>query len=217
MTESTKQLTPRKRRLLRVLGIIAAIVFAVAWAGGYAYWHNERYKHFAVHEEGKVYRSAWLDADVIKELIHEYRLKTVLNLCGPGELGEQRWVDERRAVASAGAKLLEIHMPESVDPEDPKYQAYYDVLGNPANFPMLVHCSHGVMRTSKLLTIYDVLYRHESADESLKAMPLFGRDDQDPQVKALAHNLEAERSTIEAEIHARRAQERACTESGVQP
>src|SRR5260221_1976053 len=98
------------------------IVVVLAAAGGLGYRHHKRYKHLAAHDPNMVYRSAWLDADVFRELIEDQQIRTVLNLCNPDELCELR-VDQRQAVLGSGARLLEIPMPAAtLDPADPELE-----------------------------------------------------------------------------------------------
>ncbi len=170
---------------------IVILLIGAAVAGGWAYRNAKRYKHFAIHEQGKVYRSAWLEADAMAEMVHTYQLRSVVNLCKPGEMGEQRWIDERAAVEGAGAKLIELSMPLKIDPNDePVIQQHIAVIRDPNNYPMLVHCQHGVTRTAKFLILYDKLIRDKSAQESLAGMPLFGRDEQNVHVRAYAKILD---------------------------
>ena len=163
----------------------------LAMAGGFGYRHHKRYKHLAAHDPNMVYRSAWLDADVFRELIEEQQIRTVLNLCEPEELGEQRCVDQRRAVRGSGARLIEMPMPAAtLDPADPEIEKFVDVLSNPENYPLLVHCQHGVTRTAKVLAMYDILFRGMTAEQSIAAMPRFGRDAYPVSVRTFARNFE---------------------------
>jgi len=172
----------------RILGLV---ILAIAIAGGLTYRHHKRYKHLAIHDPGMVYRSAWLDGEVFREIIEKYQIRTVLNLCEPGELGEQRCIDQREAVRGSGARLVEMPMPAaSLDPADPEIEKFVDLLCDPKNYPLLVHCQHGVTRTAKVLTMYDILFRGMTAEKSLAAMPLFGRDVYPVSVRAFARNFE---------------------------
>ena len=176
----------QKRRL-----VIMSFTFAAAgvlFAGWYV--HHQRYKHFATHEPGMVYRSAWLEPDVFSELIETHQIRAVVNLCRPGEMGEARWQGERDAVSNAGARLIELSMPTTVDIDDPVIGKHLEVLGDPNNYPMLVHCQHGVTRTAKFLTIYDTVHRGMTADASLAAQPLFGRDRHNVNVRAFCRTFE---------------------------
>jgi len=176
--------------ILAVLGIIAAV------GGGLAYRHHHRYKHLAVHEPGMVYRSAWVEPDVFSELIEKHQIRAVVNLCAPGEMGEARWQAEREAVRNAGARLIEASMPVTIDADDPALEEHMAILSNPDNYPMLVHCQHGVTRTAKFLAMYDIVFRGKTAEESLSAQPLFSRDEHNVNVRAFSKNFEKQHAQI---------------------
>jgi len=61
---------------------------------------------------------------------------------------------------------------------------------------MLIHCQHGVTRTAKLLTIYDIVFRKMSAEESLAAQPLFGRDEHNVNVRAFCRNFDEQHEKL---------------------
>lgn len=171
--------------------VLLSFVIAAVAAGGVAYRQHKRYKHLAIHDPGMVYRSAWLEADAFRAVIEKYQIRAVLNLCEPDEMGAQRCIDERAAVSGSGAKLIELPMPAAtLDPADPAIENFVKILGDPENYPLLVHCQHGVTRTAKVLAMYDIVHRHLSAEESIGRMPLFGRDSYSVSVTTFAHNFE---------------------------
>ena len=186
-------MTERKRTGMftrRRIWLWCLIFIVVAGAGGLWFRHHKRYKHLATHDSNMVYRSAWLDADVFREVIEEHQIRTVLNLCNSDELCDLR-VDQRRAVNGSGARLVEMPMPAAtLDPADPEIAKFVTFLSNPENYPLLVHCQHGVTRTAKVLVMYDILYRKMSAEQSIAAMPRFGRDEYPISVRAFARNFE---------------------------
>ena len=182
---------PKRLRLACLLVITLAAVI-----GGWAYDRHHRFKHLAVHEHGMVYRSAWLDPDAFAEVIEEHQIRTVVNLCSPDEFPRSRCEEQRRAVESTGARLIELEMTTNVFPETPDVGQHIELMANPDNYPMLVHCQHGVTRTAKFLAIYDVVYRNKSADESLAEQPTFGRSDHNVHVRTFARLFEERRSTL---------------------
>jgi len=166
--------------------VILAVAVMIAWN----VHRHHRYKHFAVHQPGKVYRSAWVDADVFAELIEKYHIQTVVNLCFPGEMGDRN-LEQRRAVEGAGAKLIEIEFPPN-DTWDVNYTAVDEmehVLDDPKNYPLWIHCQHGRERTVKALAMYDIRERNMSAKESLAPMPRFDLEHPWP-VVVFAYNYE---------------------------
>lgn len=189
------------RRTVR-LSLLVLLLGGTA-VGGYAYRQHHRYKHVAVHREGMVYRSAWCEPEVMGELIERWQVRTVVNLCRrptaddpTWEMGEDRWVAERAAVRDSGAELLELDMPLTVDPADPALRAHVAALSDPDNYPMLVHCQHGVTRTAKFLAMYDMVMDGKTAAESLDAQPLFGRDRHNVHVTAFAQQFETARAAL---------------------
>jgi protein-tyrosine phosphatase len=176
------------RRITRSSVLLALAIMTAL--GIWYYRQHKRYRHFAEHQPGMVYRSGWLDADTLREVIADEQIRVVLNLCCADEMSSSQWDAERRVVRQCGAKLLELPMPVGVRADDHSIRTFVDVLGNPANYPLLVHCQHGVTRTAQLLVIYDVAYRGLTARDSLRAMPLFGREDHNVQVRAFARDFE---------------------------
>jgi len=174
----------------RVRWTLLALAIAACAAGGFLYRQHHRYKHFRAHEEGMVYRSAWLEPDALQAVIEKHQIRAVVNLCRPGEMGEDRWVGERRAVTDAGARLIELPMTVSTEASHPEIAKHLAVMSNPDNYPMLVHCQHGVTRTAKFLAIYDIVYRKQTGSESLAAQPLFGREQHNVNVRAFVKNFE---------------------------
>lgn len=165
----------RAQQLVSKRTAIVLLLIASAVAAGWTVRHHYRYQHFAVHVPDRIYRSAWLEADVMAELVRTYHLRTVVNLCAPGEMGDERREQERAAITAAGARFIEISMPLTLDLESPEVLASLGVLDDSASFPLLVHCQHGVTRTAKFLTLYDIQHRGMTAKQSLGRMPLFSR------------------------------------------
>lgn len=166
--------TSLRQWILYGVGVMVPVVLIIA---SYQVYRHHRYKHFAIHDPGKVYRSAWVDADVFEELIEKYHVHTVLNLCYPGEMGDRN-IAQREAVEGAGAKLIEVEFPPN-DTWEVDYPAVAEVekiLDDPENYPLWVHCQHGRERTVKVLAMYDIRKRNLTAKSSLEPMPRFDLD-----------------------------------------
>jgi hypothetical protein len=190
MSQPSKPFLSGQSFFQRNLWNLSIFLICAVSVGAYVYYNHQRYKHFAVHQEGMVYRSAWLEPDVLSELIEKYQFRSVVNLCAPGEMGEERWQGERDAVNGAGAKLIELPMPFVVEPGDTIVQKHIEMFSDPNNFPMLIHCQHGVTRTAKELALYDMIFQGMSCEQSLKRMPLFGREDHNVNVWGFARDFE---------------------------
>ncbi len=174
----------------RQIGVVVLFLMVVAATAGGILYQQQRFKHFAVHEPGMVYRSAWLAPDVLSELIAKYQIRSVVNLCNPTEMTPQQWEGERHAVEGSGAVLHTVPLPEQIEFDPQVWSQHLKILADPNNYPMLVHCQHGVTRTGMLLTAYDVIYRQMSAEESLDAQPTFGHGRANVHVRAFGKNFE---------------------------
>lgn len=185
--------TPHIRRRLIMAVTLLAVVATASVAGVWRYRHV-RYCHFAVHEPGKVYRSAWVDADVFEELIAKHDIHTVVNLCAPGEMGD-RSIGQRAAVKAAGAQLIELSFPpnNTWNTDWPAVAKMEDILADPASYPIWIHCQHGRERTVKALAMYDIRQRGLTARESLEVMPLFGMEHPWP-IVTFAHIYQTDQS-----------------------
>ncbi len=184
-------MTARRRSFLLLALLVAGLSIA-----GYAWRQHKRYGHFAVHDAGMVYRSAWLKGEVFAELISKYQIRTIINLCNPDEMGHERCLDQRKYVQGAGATLVELPLPPTTTADVPEVEKLVEILSNPNSYPILVHCQHGVTRTAKVLAMYDILYKHKTADGSLADMPLFGRDSYNVAVYAFARDFEKRHATM---------------------
>jgi hypothetical protein len=184
--------------------ILAAVAIVSVALGVLAYRMHHRYKHFAVHEPGRVYRSAWVADEVLQELIPRYHIRTVLNLCDIGEMGD-RHLAERHVVESAGARLIEIPFPpnDTWTTDHPAVTQVEQIFDDPAAYPIWIHCQHGEERTAKALAIYDIRRRNLTAQASLSAMPLWSGG-HPWHVITFAHNYETlSRQSAEAACAAR--------------
>lgn len=163
--------------------VLMVAVLALGVASGYIYQQHLRYRHFAVHDPGQMYRSAWVSPDVMRELIERYKIRTVVNLCTPGETGECNWELERVVVRRAGARFLELPLPRDLNYERLAITPHLAVLQDSDNYPILVHCNDGLERTSLFITLYDMTVRGITAEKSLETQPLFGQTKQSERVR----------------------------------
>ena len=61
-------------------------------------------------------------------------------------------------MARTGDRWIELSMPFVSNVDDSVILRHVDVLGNADNFPLVVHCQHGVTRTAKFLSIYELSF-----------------------------------------------------------
>lgn len=149
-----------RRRWIRRLMVIGLILFGLeqAWRHGHDYVFAE---NFAVVDDGRVYRGAWLKPWPLERVVKEHGIKTVVALAHPDD--SPMVAREREAAKQFGFRF--IHLPIVEDRLDPDRKLLYDRLeaaaaeiARPENQPVLFHCHHGINRASMAQMAYRMLY-----------------------------------------------------------
>lgn len=184
-------LVPALRNLVKESSwmLIPALTIAVLCAG-IAYQEHHRLKRFAAHDAGKVYRSAYLEPGVVQQLVAQHKIRTVVNLCEEAE-APGRIEAERKAAEAAGAKFVNLVFPKNKtsDLNYDSIRAMEALFADESAYPIYVHCQHGLERTAKALSMYDIARRGMPANESLGSMADFGREHPEP-IVSFAKNYE---------------------------
>lgn len=152
-------------------------VFMIAAPLVYQRRHDREFRNFHVVREGVLYRSGQLPLHRLQRTVHQYGIRTVISL-RDGEQSmdelEEQWVKARalnfvripyRAwTADATGKV----------PAEIGVQAFRDVMDDPANHPVLVHCFAGIHRTGTMCAIYRMDYQGWTNVDAMKEMRALG-------------------------------------------
>lgn len=164
----------------------AATFVALLVSAGWFYRQHQRFPHFAEHDPEMVFRAGALEPDAITELIETHQIRTVVCFRPMEDTGDA----ERTAVAGSGARFITEPDSTSTDPRDPSIIHQIEILRDPNNYPLLVHSQSGVYGTARFLSIYDIVFRGMSADESLKSLPRIESHPQYAGLQAFAKSFE---------------------------
>lgn len=135
----------RWRRALRV----SLVVLGVAVAAGTVYATANRdflLLRFGVVRENVLYRAKRLDVPALDSVVSDKGIKTIVNLCN-----DDRPAD-RDVAAARGARY--VWLPSTQVPPDEVVAGFLEVMRDPKNQPVLLHCEHGVGRTGALVGVY---------------------------------------------------------------
>ncbi len=174
-----------------------AVLVALAVLAHRGFWHFHL-RRFAVVRPGVLYRSGQPTAWGLQYLINRYRVRTVVSLRGRSrralrrgltDLGTPDGPDEAGLVESLGARYL--HWPmgrESYWPWLPPahFERFFQLLDDPRNYPVAVHCIAGKHRTGTFVALYRLEYDRWNAEAALLEMQRFGFG---PLVLLQEHNL----------------------------
>jgi tyrosine-protein phosphatase SIW14 len=175
------------RRWQVILGLTVAGIVGTAPLV-YSAYHNFHLRNLRVVEEGVLYRSGQLTPLGLETVVRERGIKTVITLRAariPGEANPDAW--EEAFCAARG--LNHVRIPPRLwsaneNGEIPAEQGVYrflQVMDDPANHPVLVHCFAGIHRTGTMCAIFRIEYHRWSAERAINEMELYGFDPADMQ------------------------------------
>jgi len=147
-----------KKVIIRVL-LILIVLFSA-----YKLWNKYINYNFGTITEGKVYKSAAIKPSKIKEYVKKHNIKTVIDL--RNTINQENGLrEEREAVEKIdGTKYINIKSPQVPTKENLK--DFFKVMDNEANYPVLIHCYHGLGRTMLYVSLYRIEYENMSNEEA---------------------------------------------------
>jgi tyrosine-protein phosphatase SIW14 len=168
----------RALKLLLGLAVVAAcvggpVLFAFHWQG--------ETRHFHVVREGVLYRSGQNTLFGLKNLLHDYRIRTVVTLRDnhvPGLTPPDK--KEEEYCLKEGIRYVRIPPQHWEDPDggeppvDEGVRTFLEVMRDPDNYPVLVHCFAGVHRTGAYCAIYRMEFEHWDNDRAIDEVKALG-------------------------------------------
>ena len=159
------------RRQLRAA--LAALVLTLATAAGC----DRGPRNFAVVTPGVLLRSGQLDRQTFERVLAEHQIKTVVSLRPARGEVENSDAHEEEVCRARGAKFVRIP-PRTEDaggdPLGPVVRAFLAVTDDPANHPVLVHCTAGRDRTGTVCAAYRIEHDGWPPARALDEMRQFG-------------------------------------------
>jgi len=149
----------KKNKIIIVIAILAVIMLFV---GKYVYDMHINH-NFETITDGKVYKSGVIPPDEIADYVSKYHIKSIVDLRFPGTAdleNNPEMPSELTAEKDAVEKIPGVQYFNNGSDQVPNQQnldRFYKILDNPENYPVLIHCYHGVGRAE----IYSALYRIE--------------------------------------------------------
>lgn len=149
---SVSEATPQARRFPWLLTLIALAITA-ALVYQFAIVPSLVPKNFGVVVEGKVYRSGRMTTAAMERVIRERNIKTIVDL-GAYDKHPERERNAQRTAEALGVKRYAFRLEGDGTGNPNFYVAALRIIGDPANHPVLVHCSAGAQRTSGCIMLY---------------------------------------------------------------
>lgn len=158
------------KKQLKIIGILL-FVLVLLFGGKYMYDMNINH-NFETITEGKVYKSGVIPPDEIETYVKKYHIKSIVDLRFPGtgdDVNNPEDAAELEAEKNALAKINGVnYFNDGSDqvPTKDNLVLFYKIMDNPANYPVLIHCYHGVGRAELYSAVYRIEYENWDKDKA---------------------------------------------------
>lgn len=167
-----------------LVAAVAALVVGVPLVYSASRQHHRR--NFRVVEDGVLYRSGQLTPAGLAAAIDDYGIKTIVTLRTsrrPAEPFPDGWEEE----VCTARKLTHLRLIPKVwgadekgeVPADANVKRFVEVVNDPKNHPVLVHCFAGIHRTGTLVAVFRMERQRWPADRAIAEMEFCGFDPED--------------------------------------
>ena len=155
------------KKIVLAIVVLAALIFGKSYVYDYKINHN-----LETITEGKVYKSGVIPPDELPEYIKKYNIKSVVDLRFPGtgdDVNNPEIPAELTAEKEAIAKIPGVNYFNNGSDQVPakkNLDYFFKIMDNPDNYPVLIHCYHGVGRAEIYSSIYRIEYENWDRDEA---------------------------------------------------
>jgi protein-tyrosine phosphatase len=184
-----------RRLLVPVLGV-ATVLALIAGPLVYAFREEKQMRNFRVVRQGVLYRSAQMSLAGLMRAVNDYGIRTVISLRDadrPDDLAEEAYC---RKEEINFYRLPPRHWDTSNGPAEaePNVRKFLEIIDDPDNYPILVHCFAGVHRTGAYVAVYRMERERWSNEQAIAEVKAMGYDNLDDELDVLTY-LEGYRPT----------------------
>jgi tyrosine-protein phosphatase SIW14 len=191
-------------RFLQFFFAVLIIALLVGAPVAYGRYRHNRFRNFHVVRDGILYRSGQISAEGLKQIVYDYQIKTVITLRdalvpgdSPPDLADEEWCLKE--------EINFVRIPprawEAADGSVPAARGvavFLEVMKNPDNYPVLIHCLAGKHRTGAYCAVFRMEYDKWTNQQAIDELKLYGYDNVDEHLDLLSF-LEAYRPSWRAE------------------
>ncbi len=173
-----------QRTIQWLLGLTLA-AFIVAAPIGYARYWEKRVRNLRVVKGGVLYRSGQMSLPGLKQVIRDYGIRTVVTLRDaadprdpPPDQKEEEYC-KAEEINYCRISPRNWWSPDGSVPAEKGVSLFRDVMNDPKNYPVLIHCYAGVHRTGAFCAVYRMEYEKWSNAQAIAELRECGYRDLD--------------------------------------
>jgi len=151
--------------------IIVVVVLVLIGTGKYVYDRHINH-NFMTITEGKVYKSGVIPPDEIADYVKKYHIKSIVDLRFPGtgdDVNNPEVPAELTAEKEAVAKIPGVNYYNDGSDQVPNQKnldVFFKIMDDKSNYPVLIHCFHGIGRAQMYSAIYRIEYEGWSNEDA---------------------------------------------------
>ncbi len=159
---------------------LSIVAMLVGGPMAYLHYRTVHFRNFHVVRDGVLYRSGQLSLDGLKRAIHDYDIRTVVTLRDahvPGDPAPD--AAEEAYCKEQGMRYVRIPprawwASDNSVPAEQGVRTFLEVMDDPSNYPVLVHCFAGYHRSGAYSAIYRMEYEGWTNRNALDEMKNYG-------------------------------------------
>ena len=172
----------KKNKKIIGFSILAIILFFV---GKEIYDMNINH-NFETITEGKVYKSGVIPPEELESYVTKYHIKSIVDLRFPGTTDLKNNPEipaELTAEKEAVSKIKGVNYFNNGSDQVPKQEnldLFFKIMDNKENYPVLIHCYHGIGRAEMYSALYRIEYENftnEAARQGVRTLIKFSSFD----------------------------------------
>lgn len=154
----------------KIIGFLLLAI--ILFFGGKQIYDMNINHNFETITEGKVYKSGVIPPDELESYVAKYHIKSIVDLRFPGttDLTNNPEIPaELTAEQNAIAKIKGVNYFNNGSEQVPKQEnldRFFKIMDNKDNYPVLIHCYHGIGRGEMYSALYRIEYENFTNEEA---------------------------------------------------
>ena len=180
---------------LRPLVGIAIVLALIVAPLLYAIQQERGTRNFRVVHEDLLYRSGQMTVPALRRIVHDYNIRTVVCLRDSAVSGKENTSEQAEQEFCEKENLLYVRIPpraweegrDGSAPVDEGIRTFLEVMADPHNHPVLVHCFAGIHRTGAYLAVYRMEHDGWTNEQAIAELEQTGYENLDVEFDILGY------------------------------